>query len=343
MSKTLNAYVAAAGRAADWLQSQQQPDGAIAPEEGVAAIYKAGAALTAAGRPNAAWRLMDDIVRRFQREPGAFRRDDENDRDQMSGFYRACWVLLGALRIGRFDVASPAALGHVYSFQDDKTGGFLATLDRSAQTQINTLHTAMAGWLCLYTARLDRARRAGDWVLDLLARQPDWPDRFYFKTDAQTGECITDHPHNASILAFTDKKRDKQFFFLSGLVMGYLSDLYRATGEARYLDGALEMFAFERDTNPKGFRYPSKCKVGWGAALLYSITGEPAHRQLAADVADITFIEAQCEDGRWDAYNCVANDDATAFFEVSAVEMTSEFLFELCEIIKALGPPTDAS
>ena len=40
--------------------------------------------------------------------------------------YCTCWILLGALRIGRFDVAGPAALEHVYAFQDDKTGGFFS-------------------------------------------------------------------------------------------------------------------------------------------------------------------------------------------------------------------------
>lgn len=343
MSKALHDYTAAVDRAADWLQAQQHPDGAIAPEEGVAAIYKAGAALAAAGRMNAAWRLMDDTVHRFQRSPGEFHRDNESDRDRMASFYRTCWILLGALRIGRFDVASPAAFDHVCAFQDDKTGGFFATLDTAAQTQISALHTTMAGWLCLYCARSACARRAGDWVLDLLARQPDWPNRFYFKMDAATGECITDHPENASMLAFTDTKRDKQFFFFSGLLMGYLSDLYCATGDQRYIEGAEKTFAFELGMNPDGFRYVSKCKVAWGAALLYSVTREPAHRQLATDVADITFLEAQCEDGHWDGCNCVANDNATAFIDVSAVEMTSEFLFEFCETIKALGSPEGAT
>ena len=338
MSNTISDYITSADRAADWLEAQQRSDGAIAPEEGVGAIYKGGAALAAAGRLNAAWRLMDDTVRRFQTEPGEFHRDNENERDRMASLYRTCWILLGALRMGRFDVASPGALDHVYAFQDEKTGGFFATLDPAAQTQLSALHTTMAGWLCLYTARLDRARRAGDWVLDLLARQPDWPKRFYFKMDPKTGECITEYPENASILAFTDTKREKQFFFFSGMLMGYLSDLYRATGDSRYIDGAVEMFAFEQGMNPRGFRYPSKCKVGWGAALLYSVTGEAAQRRLATDVADVTFLEAQCDDGRWDACNCVANDNATAFIEVSATEMTCEFLFELCEIIKALGP-----
>jgi len=162
MARAFREYVESIEKAANWLEAQLTGEGAIAPAGGMGAMYKTGAALAAAGRLNAAWRLMDDTVRRFQRAPGEFRQDNETELDRSESFYRTCWILMGALRMGRFDVASPAALEHVYAFQDDATGGFFSTLEESAQTQISAVHTTMAGWLCLYTARPERARHAGD-------------------------------------------------------------------------------------------------------------------------------------------------------------------------------------
>ena len=43
----------------------------------------------------------EHALRSSEQLSGEFHGDDENDRDRAASFYRACWVLLGALRLGR--------------------------------------------------------------------------------------------------------------------------------------------------------------------------------------------------------------------------------------------------
>lgn len=52
--------------------------------------------------------------------------------------------------------------------------------------------------------------------------------------------------------------------------------------------------------NPAGLRWPSYCKVGWGAAELYAVTGSPTHRIMAANVSEVTFMGAQTDYGGWE-------------------------------------------
>jgi len=328
-------YRAAYGKGADWLESRQTKDGSIDPAGGIASSYKATFALVIAGRLDAAWRLMDCIVAKYVTAPGEFHAEGETDFDRAAAFYRATYIVRAALCLGRFDVASPAALSHLYRYQH-RSGGFCASLERSGRRLINPVHTCMGGWLCLYTARLDRAVRAGDFLVRLVQGQPQLPDRFYFHTHARTGRCVTEFEEGAGVRHYSDRKLAKQWFFVTGAIMGFLSDLYRATGRSTYLQTARQLFDYEQGMNPRGFRWPSKCKVGWGAALLYSVTSDPAHRAMAMKVADVTFLDAQHKDGSWDELTLLQQDDGTGV-TLSSFETTAEFTFELCEIIKAIS------
>ena len=333
------AYCRAAQKAADWLESRQQASGVVDPENGVGAVYKTTAAFVAAGRLHAAWKLMDYIGAHYVVEPGEFQSSGGSGARVAGGsFYRNCWILMSAIRLGRFDIASPAAIEHTLRYQH-RSGGFCGSLKRAERQRINPLFTAMGGWFCLYTGRHDRAVRAGDFLLRLIASQAEMPERFYFHIDARSGACITEYPPGTAIMHYADRQRAVQHFFFSGAMMGYLADLHQATGEKKYLQGARAMFDFESGMNPRSFAWISKCKVGWGAALLYAVTGEAVHRKMAEKVADVTFVKAQNPKGHWSAALVPTNDDGSGF-TLPSVELTGEFAFELCEVAKALTTTT---
>jgi hypothetical protein len=81
--------------------------------------------------------------------------------------------------------------------------------------------------------------------------------------------------------------------------MALLADVYSATGERKYLDAALELARYEGRCDPAQLFWPSKCKVCWGAAQLYRLTMAPEHRKTAANVARVTFMAAQRQNGGW--------------------------------------------
>jgi hypothetical protein len=276
---------------------------------------------------------MDFLADNWMPEPGEFLAPGQ----QRAGdtFYRNSYILIAALRLGRFDIASPAALEHYFRYQH-KSGGFCASLDPAEQQRIDPLFTAVGGWVSLYTACLRRAVQAGDFLVGLIDGQPEMPERFYFQTDTRTGQCVTDVPEGETVMYFADRQKTRQHFFYAGALMGFLSDLYRATADQRYLDAAVRMFEFEQGMPPESFAWPSKCKVGWGAALLYSVTKDPAHRAMAEHVADVTFLAAQRDDGSWPVLNFLIRDDGTGV-PLPEVEVTAEFSFEFQEMVKAMG------
>jgi hypothetical protein len=161
--------------------------------------------------------------------------------------------------------------------------------------------------------------------------------RIYIHYDPEADALVTDFPADESISYTCDIHRPKQHFFFVGAPMGYLSDVYKRTGEQRFLDGAWRYFEFESRTNPEGFSWPSKCKSGWGAALLYSVTGDEVARQLAERVANETFLTAQEADGSWPTFRYPTRDDFSTSIEVSKAELTAEFVFELMEIARSLA------
>jgi hypothetical protein len=57
---------------------------------------------------------------------------------------------------------------------------------------------------------------------------------------------------------------------------------------------------------------------------------------MATKVADITLLKPQCGNGSWKSLWFPLSDDGDGF-DVSAMEVTAEFTFELCEIAKALA------
>ncbi len=67
------------------------------------------------------------------------------------------------------------------------------------------------------------------------------------------------------------------------------------------------------------------------------MTGNPKHKILAEKVADKTFIETQNSDGSWKGFYAPLSDDFKDGVDVSAEELTAEFVFELTEIAKCLA------
>jgi hypothetical protein len=166
--------------------------------------------------------------------------------------------------------------------------------------------------------------------------QPRAEEEFYYVYDASRGEVVTHFPMDERINYVIQTDRVKQHLFHLGAPMGFLADLYQGTGERKYLTGSAAYFDFCSRLNEESFRWPSMCKNGWGAALLYRAKRLAKYREFAEKVAEITLLKAQNEDGSWDDFK-VLTDNKGSGFTAPAVQITSEFVFELAEIAKGLS------
>jgi rhamnogalacturonyl hydrolase YesR len=87
-----------------------------------------------------------------------------------------------------------------------------------------------------------------------------------------------------------------------------------ATGEQEWLDLARDYMRFCDGVGDYHFRLLRAGKVGWAAAMLYTLTGEQNYRDIAIKVGD-NLIDAQTELGYWESTNddiVGPNNDATA-------------------------------
>jgi len=184
-------------------------------------------------------------------------------------------------------------------------GGVFANKDLPEyRRSLEPLNTSFFGIWALAAGLTEAARKAGDFLVRMVELNEPYlnsePGRFYFNFDPHTEELITNPDPDGKVNCYVDTVGAKQHFYMIGTSMALLADLYAATHVESYLDAALRLADFEQRLNPEGLRWPSYCKIAWGAAELFAVTGDPAHRQAAANVCDVTFLQAQTASGGWE-------------------------------------------
>ena len=285
-------YLEASNHAVDFLVSQIQADGSYGPTDDLAAYYKSPSTLYAAGRVEEANRLVDYIRTRFLQPNGDVLTAPGNksaDGALVEYYhYTNTWIAMGAQRLGRFDVAVPTH-NYLLDFYNKHQGGYNTTGPYHPSNKdgivTDTLSTSHGGLMALYFGDMDRARAAGDLLLDIYAAQDNLSAGLYLRIDRK-GKLIKEYPPELAVFYFVSATDENQAYFFVGYPIAYLGLLYRATGDDRYQEGANNYLTWALGTtgNIRSFFYAHK--VGWGAAINAKNTGNPAYAQLARDIAN---------------------------------------------------------
>ena len=321
-------------RGARYLQSQMHDDGSFGdPERGLWDYYKVPAALHVAGYSAAACQLCKWIRRHGLLPNGDFgpRPRDADPALDYGYTYFNTWVILGAQRLGQFDLAR-RGMDFLTESWDAESGGFYChPTRRDAQTKQDLWVVAGAGIAATYTARMEQALGVGRWMKRLMDLQPDYPN-FLYSTYSRAHGLITDpdldpDPGDGPIryVMFKDAEED-QFFFHPGIAGGFLARLYKATGDSQWLDLAVEYMRFAEGAGDYLFSLPRSGKVAWAASELYTLTGETKYRDMAIRIGDI-LIDLQHEKGWW----------GWMFDEEPSNDATAELTYWLDEIHQAVG------
>ena len=327
-------YQAAIGRGVAWLLGEQRSDGSFsAPDEGVDSFYKIPYAFGVTGQAPAAQRLLDWVARYCFTAEGDLcspARKSQGDFHREFYTYANSWLVIGCQRLGRFDLAY-RGLRFILRFQDPHTGGFFAepdflTAGRGCQ---DIVCASQGGLACLYLGQLEAARRAGEFLLELLWLQPEPERRLYATLDPAEG-LITRYPEDKALRHLVDAASPAQWYFYPGIAMGFLGQLYRATGERRYLEAAARYFAFTTRCQGDVYRTPPSGKIGWGASVLYAITGEPHYRQATEEVGD--YLMGSQQPGGW--WQSPTLDPTLRYIWH---DFTAEFVVWLSEIVQNLA------
>lgn len=327
----------AAIKAVKWLIKQQNDDGSFQPlGEGMAGFHKVPYALALSGQSGRGVRLCTWIVDYSLDEDGdlgaTFGRQGPLERYYL---YPTAWTVAGAQRLGQFGL-SLRAWDFIASLQHPDTGGFLRTgPDAGLDDEQDMLGTAVAGLASLYMGDERVATDAGEFLVRRWESQPQTGDRMYLMV-RRGEEPVRVHgegPDEEYVLQVGSSKDEDppegQWYFVPGLVAAFLARLSEATGERRYLHVAQEYVDFCETGADDRYTSPRSGFLGWGASILYALTGNVNYERIAESVAG-AIIARQAPDGSW-LEPCLPNDMVSA-----RTDATAESLIILLETLDNL-------
>ena len=283
---------------AAWLLSQLDDDGSIKCTDDLGAYYKCVYPLRCSGNAYAASLVLKQIMKRFCTESNDLRYSKEKKTNEpytsrFSQSYPNGWVILGAELLGQRDLVKKLNMGLLTNYYDEEIGSIRTSA--VPKQDIFDSNSAATGVLCLMYTDIDKAKRAADFLIRIMKNQPDPLHRFYINIEKPFQYVMqpdSKYPH----FTFVEFGAEGQATWVLGLPCAALTKLYEATGDRKYLDGAIEYFdAFLRIGEPAFHSYGAG-KAMWAASILYRLTGEKRYHDACIRLVDF-FFSVQAEDG----------------------------------------------
>ena len=343
--KQVERYTNTVHRAAGWVYQNLDE---LLRRKDIQGYYKAPYAWAAAGDMQMAGIYRRTIAERFLRSDGDFRAAED-----AKGFYEfACtvenqyiypngWLISGFQRLGAYDIVQKA-LRFILDFQDPTHGGFYKSFDPRTKTidknLMDSSSTSSAGMAFLTCGQIAQARRAGDFILRVLELQPE-PEKYFFSCmrldgalhrDVFDSEDQWDPEGRKQKCLSAEADGAAELTWLIGKPTKFLTRLYTATGDTRYLDGARTAFDFFHKLHENAWTNYASCKTMWAGAELYRLTGEEHFAQTALRILDF-YCESQSASGSW-VHKLWYEDSSAQTLEWSA-DMTLEYIGEISDVI----------
>lgn len=300
----IRAYVAELAqrgtKAAEWVANNLDGEGNV-PGKSLGNAYKCVYPLRITGYPAQASKLLDCIIRRYLTENGDLRdsKESKTNGTYTSYFcqvYPNGWIALGAFWLNCFDAFRTLMQGLMNNYYNEEMGSFRSACDPLTD-EYDVTSAAMAAELFLLTD-MEKAKRAGDFLIRHLENQPDLNKVYYARVDASFN-YIKEPNRKSEVYSHVKIGAEGQALWFMGMPIPVLTMLYEATGEQRYMDGALRFFDAYMSCGDVIYRTPSSGKALWGASMLYRITQDKKYLDVARGIADY-FLSLQRDDGHFD-------------------------------------------
>jgi hypothetical protein len=328
----------------EFVVGHQLASGALKPTDNTVATYfKTPWALASGGKLSAGRRLLDWVYDNTLSENGDFAGEAGRGTQQFNATYSNSWIIVGAQRLGDLRIAY-RAMERLLDLQFSD-GGFYRVTPAADVTGVqedgiytsglvpattDLLCTSMSGHACLGHGALTEATAAGNFLCEIWDSQPDVTAGIYFQWLEGSG-LITKFNEESSRAFMIDASKTKQMYFQVGIATSFLAKLYEASGEQRFLEYAVKYMESTDVLSEDKFATPQSGKVGWGAAYLYRLTGNKKYRTIAKEVGN-SLVALQGKSGSW----YPDSGDLS-----KQLEVTSEFIALLTEIVTALDTPSN--
>ncbi len=319
---------AARDHAIEHLMRPVREDGAIgSPErEGLGPYYKALWALAAAGKVEAGNRLASWIAKNVMTVEGDFAGPLRGLDHDYSYSYPNAWIICGAQKLGRFDIAS-RGMEFLLLLQHPEDGGFRTQRDKEEAPQ-DVLCSSQSGNACLFSGRVHEARNVGGFLRMVWDAQPDPEHELFFSYKPGRG-LRTDFPEERQRLFSIRVDKRRQMYFNMGIAAAFLARLTMATGDREWVELGKNYLEIGFHVLDEMYETAQVGKVGWGAALVYGASGDTKYLDLAARVGR-AMIAQQTPEGAWDNTGGYTS-------EAVRTEVTCEFIVLLDEMIAGIA------
>lgn len=313
-----------------WLLTQQEPDGSFRPiEHGLSTFHKIPYALAVTGQLERGARLCSWIQQQIMDEEGDFTlRFDRGGPLAVFYHYANSWLICGAHRLGQFGMSLRGS-DFLSTLQHPQTGGFLTIGPASSLDGMQDLMTSsLAGLAMLTTGRVAEAEATGNFLVSMYDRQPKLGSQLLFVQ--QRGDHLVNEWDESQAPAFALTLRaNDQWYFVPGLAAGFLAKLYEVTGDEEHLRAAQSYIQFADSAGSGRYDTPNGWWFGWGAAMVYAVSGVATLRNIVEAVCD-QIVESQMSNGTWAA--------GTMGYEPPApiIDATAEAIVCLTEMLQAL-------
>lgn len=321
-------------RGVEFLLRHIGEDGSVADASGGRVTwYRIPWAFAVAGETAAAFSVLDWIERTGFGEGGNFHGGMAWDSagNQTTNTYPETILAYGAVLLRRLDIARKA-MDFSQQFQNPDTGGIYMTRERTGDGDPQLLFpTAQFGMSAVMTGRLDIARTTGAWFARLWDAQPALPDRLYtiWSSDGLRTTCPDDIDRRHIV---QEAQQPLQLFYNGGIAASFLTQLFMATGESRWVEYARRYQQFSMASCPEQFETKQVCKSAWGAGLLYLATRDGAYVPWITRMG-AWFADGQEADGGWSNTKSLEPEPPLRH----RLEITAEFVVHLDTVIAALA------
>ena len=316
-------------KAKNWLLKSYNTNGSFGSNFESLFYYRIPWALSLLGENYYAKNHLNWIYKKMFSKYGEFKGDyTRSPFDERYGSYPLSCLLIAA-NIQQFYNITYLGAKMLFSWQNKKYGGFYNKIITTNElVEMELFPTCQGGMAFLNLGYIENAIRSGDWIINLWEQQKDIKNILYHVTD-YNNNIITDYDESMQHLYSTKKNTPWQHHFNGGIAAAFLTQLYLATKNIKWLEYAIQYQNFSMTTSSSQFLSMQSCKSSWGSSLLYYVTNEKKYLDWTLLFSE-WFLKNQHSDGHWENTKYWLPNPKLS----NNIEITAEFIIHLSTIIK---------
>lgn len=290
-------FIISAQKGIQWALSRLSKEGNFyGSETMLLGHYKAPQTFATAGFVQEAEKIIV-FLRSFFPGGGDFNCLPGDPSPPTSANYRNAWICWGAQTLGAYDL-SVSGGEYLESSQNKNNGGLPPRCENQQSDQIIDWGSTSSGIIAfLALGKKEPAVRAGECLGKMIDQQPEPEDHFYL-CKRWSGEWITQFQRGEATRFVVEFGKPNQIYWYFGIGMSALGKLFLATGDTRWLEFAIRIFDLANKCSPDVYQTLTSAKIGWGASVLYRITGENRFKDVTLQVANF-LMDTQTSEGIW--------------------------------------------